>query len=173
MNEQISALTSEQAQKTLLIFYDLVPNSMWANGMKLSPRDVEAMADEIQEEAPADVQSMLNVLLSGKDSEIKRIASKNLLREFYEYRDLQPYIQEAMSRAKEPTMAPIPLLIGAYIIAMAAMSFSGSTFDYEKIKSDPSGDKKIKVHLCFDPEKALKQFGNIKGIIKLLGWGVT
>lgn len=175
MNEQISTLTPEQAQKAVLIFYDLVPDSMWSDEIKLSSRDVEAFVDDILKTAPDDVRQILNALMSDENDETKGTVSRNLLQELYEYHDLQPYVHKAVSKALEPTMAPIPLFIGAYIIAMAMMSISGSTYDRETTKYDSSGRiiQQTKGHLVFDPEKALKQFGNIKGIFKFLTKGAV
>jgi len=121
MTQQISSLTVEQAQRALLLFYDMLPNELWEGQTKLSVAEIEALADELQDSAPTEIQPIINTLLTGDDKAVKGEAAKMLLQELWQYELLRPYVEQAVTRAEEPHMAPIPIVIGAFIIVLAVL----------------------------------------------------
>lgn len=121
MTQQISSLTVEQAQRALLLFYDMLPNELWEGQTKLSVAEIEALADELQESAPIEIQPIINTLLTGDDKAVNGEAAKMLLQELWQFELLRPYVEQAVTRAEEPHMAPIPIVIGAFIIVLAVL----------------------------------------------------
>lgn len=170
MNDPIQSLTSDQAQKALLEFYYLMPIDNWSGGRKPSSLEIEMIADEIQEESASDVKPLLAALRSG-DSRKKGEFSKILLQELCEYADLQPLVYLAVSKAAEPTMAPPLIIVGAFLVAFAALTFDRTTREeiIEEIQ-DGHETKKIKreSHTYFDPNKAVELAKVFTGSFKAL-----
>lgn len=122
MTKQITSLTSEQAQRAILLFYDLLPHELWEDQTKPSVARMETLADRLQEKVPADIQPFLNSLRTEGDATRKGEVAKVLLGSFSQRESLHPYVEQAISRSAEPHMAPIPLDIGTILIVMAVLS---------------------------------------------------
>jgi hypothetical protein len=116
MLPQIDALTPEQAQRALLLFFDTTCEE------KPPVAEIKGWADELEQEAPADVRPLLKELQERGNDAIKGEAARYLLKVFGEQEPFAPTVEEAVRRALEPRMVPIPLVIGAYIVVMAAWS---------------------------------------------------
>lgn len=121
MNQSIASLSPEQSQRALMIFYDLLPADIWEGGRKPSAVRLESVAEKLQEEAPEDVQPVVDTLLAEGSEEEKGEVAKALLATFYEQDELRGYVEQAAQQARQPHMAPIPLLIGSVIILLAAL----------------------------------------------------
>jgi hypothetical protein len=121
MEQLIGSLSPEQAQHALMIFYDLLPGELWEGGEKPSAAKLEAAAERLQEDAPADVQPVVDGLLAEGSEAEKGEAAKVLLGLFYEQEGLRGYVEQAARQAKQPHMAPIPLIVGAVIVLLAAL----------------------------------------------------
>ena len=123
MKERIAALTPEQAERALLLFYDLLPREGWESGNKPTEARIEVLADKLQDNAPADIQSFLGSLRTGDDEATTGEVAKILLQQFAQIDSLSPYVEQAAARSEEPHMALDPLTLGACVIVMlAAMS---------------------------------------------------
>ncbi|KYK36386.1 MAG: hypothetical protein HXS46_13040 [Theionarchaea archaeon] len=142
MKEQISSLTSEQAQRALLLFYEKVRDEIW-EGSKPSPADIKFWSEELQEEAPPDTRPFLATLLYESDQYFRGEVAKILLIKFAEDESLLPNVEDAVSRATEPYMAPLPIIMGAVIVALAVVP--------KEIKTD-------KVHIKFGQLEEASKF---------------
>lgn len=121
MEELIASLSPEQAQRTLMIFYDLLPGDYWEGGKKPSSAKIESTAERLQDNAPEDVQPVVAALLAEGGEEEKGEAAKAVLSIFYEHESLRGFVEQAAQEAQQPHMAPIPLIIGAVIVILAAL----------------------------------------------------
>lgn len=121
MEQLISSLSPEQSQRALMIFYDLLPADFWEDGVKPSAARLEATAERLQEDATDDVRPVVDVLLAEGSEEEKGEAAKAVLGMFYEQEELRGFVEQAAEQAKQPHMAPIPLIIGAVIIFLGAV----------------------------------------------------
>jgi hypothetical protein len=121
MSQLIDELTPEQEQQAIIIFYSKLPRELWENGEKPSSISIEATADELQENVSEEFKPLISDLYLKGNVEIKAEASKALLERFYGQEPLRPYVEDAARMAKEPQMAPIPVIIGAYIVILAAI----------------------------------------------------
>lgn len=119
MDQSIASLSPEQAQHALMIFYDLLPDDFWEGGKKPSAAKLKFTAERLQEDAPEDVRPVVNGLLAEGSEEGKGEAAKVVLDMFYEQESLRGYVEQAVEQAKQPHLAPIPLIIGAVIIVLA------------------------------------------------------
>jgi hypothetical protein len=123
MNERLATLTPEQAERALLLFYDLLPSESWESGRKPSEARIEDLADKLQDNAPAEIQSFLGSLRTGEDETTTGEVARILLQQFAQIDSLRPYVEAAAARSEEPHMALDPLTLGACtIVLLAAMS---------------------------------------------------
>src|SRR5712691_5259340 len=80
--DQIAQLSAEQAQEAVQLFYELMPNSWWADQEKLSQDDIDFQAKMIQRHSNDDVKPLLKALSSSGNTELKGEIARGLLREF-------------------------------------------------------------------------------------------
>lgn len=128
MDQSIASLSTEQAQRALMTLYDLLPRDFWEGGKRPSTAEIEATAEELQENAPADVKPLVDALLAEGDSEEKGEAAKVLLGVFYDQDPLRSFVEQAMEQAKQPHMAPIPLIVGAVIVLLSGVDIKWGNF---------------------------------------------
>ena len=121
MEQSIASLSPEQAQHALMIFYDLVPDDFWEGGRKPSAAKIKYTAEQLQEDATEDVQPFVNALLAEGGEVGKGETAKALLGIFHEHESLRSFVEQAAEQARQPHMAPIPLIIGAVIVILAAL----------------------------------------------------
>lgn len=121
MEQSIASLSPEQAQRALMIFYDLVPGDFWEGGKKPSAVKLKYTAEKLQDDAPEDVRPVVNTLLAEGGEEEKGAAAKAVLSICYEQESLRGFVEQATEQAQQPHMAPIPLIIGAVIVILAAL----------------------------------------------------
>jgi hypothetical protein len=121
MEQSIAALSPEQAQRALMIFYDLLPGELWEGGTKPSAAKLESTAEQLQEDAPEDVRPVVDALLAEGGEEDKGEAAKAVLSMFHEQENLRGFVEQATAQAQQPHMAPIPLIVGAVIVILAAL----------------------------------------------------
>lgn len=139
MNGPIDSMSSEQAQRALLIFYESLPEGQ---GRKPSLTELQALAEEVQDEGPADILSLVTGILKGPSTADRGEFSKILLRELAQCEPIRPYVETAITRAREPQMAPVPDVILAALVVMPLLP----KISYEKRKSvlrvdwDPCGN---------------------------------
>jgi len=120
--EQIISLTAEQAQRAILLFYDLLPSELWEDQTKPSLARMETLSDRVKENASGDVRPFVNALLAEGNTERKGEMAKLLLQTFAQQDALRPYVEQALTRSAEPHMAPIPVDIGTLLIVLALLS---------------------------------------------------
>ncbi|MDT0641396.1 hypothetical protein RM553_01000 [Zunongwangia sp. F363] len=120
MKEKIESLTDEQAQHALLRFYELLPEEFW-QGSRLTFGDFEFWQEEIQEAATPEIQPFLKAVEDEADPSARGETSRLVLKQMAAHKDFQPYLEQAVEEAKIPHMAPIPEIIIAATIVLAAM----------------------------------------------------
>ncbi len=153
-NAALDQLSSTQAQRALLAFYDLLPGSMWPAGRKPSAAELEAASEDVQDAATGPTARVVEALLADGNDALKGEAARNLLRQFQEVEELRPLIDQAIIRAREPDMA-IPLLVGVFVVGLAILP----KIDY----------KKPPFHITFDPAKnAGALVGKLTELVKAL-----
>ena len=168
MMEQIHSLTAQQAQRALLSFYDLLPEEFWEGAGKPSSVELKASVEDAQEEAPAEIGSLIGSLLSKEGQELKGALAKTLLDRFATYSPLRVYIEQALEDAIKPHMAPVSLIIGAVLVALGALTFdAGKT---ETQHDDGSGEKTITAewHVRFNLDKLAGVIGSLAQLAKSL-----
>ena len=148
MAEPISSLTSERAQRALVMFYDLVPISMWKDGKRPPVGDVEALMSDLQKGAPADMQPLLAELSAQNGEAIKGEMAKFLLQRFSEYEPLRPYVEEAVAHSAGPRMALIPLIITALMVAMLCLEVKHREDGHLQIDWNPRNVVELAGHLA-------------------------
>lgn len=121
MEQSIASLPPEQAQRALMIFYDLLPGDFWEGGKKPSAVKLKYTAEKLQGDAPEDVRPVVDALLAEGGEAEKGEAAKAVLSIFYEQESLRGFVEQATQQAQQPHMAPIPLIIGAVIVILAAL----------------------------------------------------
>ncbi len=121
MEQSIASLSPEQAQRALMNFYDLLPAEFWEGGVRPSAARLESTAEQVQEEAPEDVRPVVDGLLAEGNEEEKGEVAKAVLAAFYERDELRGFVERATEQARQPHMAPIPLIVGAVIVLLAAL----------------------------------------------------
>lgn len=119
LNEQIDNMTTEQAQRAILKFYELMP----INQEKLSSVGIEARVERLQEHAPNDLQHVLTQLTSGDENEddvLRGTLAKALLHTFNgpDYEPFHQSVHDAVEDALKPNMSIVLGSIGAYLIVM-------------------------------------------------------
>jgi hypothetical protein len=149
MTEKIAGLTPEQAQRALLLFYDSLPNEFWEGGRKPSTTEIEAAADNLQDNLTGEMQPAFDALMGKGNEAVKGETVKILLDLYWQHEPLQPYVEQAATKATEP-MAPIPIIIGAMIVVLA-------TIPEIEVKKD---GKKKQVTIKWNPAA---QIGNLVG----------
>lgn len=123
MESRIAALTPDQAERALLLFYDLLPRESWESGNKPNEARIEDLADKLQDNAPDEIQSFLGSLRTGEGDATTGEVARILLQQFAQIDALRPYVEQAATRSEEPHMALDPLTLGACtIVLLAAMS---------------------------------------------------
>jgi hypothetical protein len=121
MEQSITSLSPEQAQRALIIFYDILPDDLWEGGTKPSAAKLESAAERLQEDAPDDVRPVVDTLLAEGNEGEKGEVAKAVLATFYEQDELRVFVEQATQQAQQPHMAPIPLIVGAVIVLLAAL----------------------------------------------------
>ena len=121
MEQSITSLTPEEGQRALMVFYDLLPGDFWEGGTKPSAAKLESAVERLQEAASDDVRPVVDGLLAEGSEEEKGEVAKALLATFYEQEGLRGFVEQATQQARQPHMAPIPLIVGAVIVILAAL----------------------------------------------------
>lgn len=121
MQQSIASLSPEQAQQALMVFYDLLPDDFWEDGRKPSAAKIKYSAEQLREDASDDVRPVVAALLAEGGEEEKGETAKAVLGLFHEQEPLRDYVERAAEQAREPHLTPIPLIIGAVIILLAAL----------------------------------------------------
>ena len=121
MEQSIMSLSPEQAQRALVIFYDLLPGDFWEGGAKPSAARLEFTAERVQENATEDVRPVVDALLAEGSEGEKGEVAKALLGTFYGQDELRGFVEQATQQARQPHMAPLPLIVGAVIVLLAAL----------------------------------------------------
>lgn len=130
MKDKINLLTDEQAQHALLRFYDLLPEAVW-QGSKPTFGDLEFWREEIEAAATPEIQAFLEAVQDKADPAIRGKTARALLTQMAEYEQLQPYVEQAVEEATVPHMAPLPVIIIAATVVLAAIP--------SKVVSTPEG----------------------------------
>lgn len=141
VNTPINSLSPEQAQRALLIFYESLPEGQ---GRKPSLTEIEALAEEVQDHVPPDMRPLVSGILKGPSATDKGEFAKVLLRELQQCESLRSYVETAVTRAAQPQMSPVPVIIAAALVVMPVLP----KVHYDKRKDgliidwDPCGNLK-------------------------------
>lgn len=125
MHEKVASLSTEQAQRALLLFYDLLPAGSWQDG-KPSEARVEALTDELREDGPPEAQALLAKLDESDDPRIAAEVARVLLNQFADQPATRPYVETAVERAGEPHLMLIETVVLIGVLAVL------SGIDYDK-----------------------------------------
>lgn len=128
MDSSINSLTPVQAQRALMIFSELLPDDLWEGGSKPSTARIEMTAETIQDDALPETQPLVNALTAEGNDEEKGAVAKALLTAFREDESLAGFVDEAVTKAQQPHMAPLPIIVGAVAIIL----ISGIRFEKDK-----------------------------------------
>ena len=120
MKEKISLLTDEQAQRALLRFYELMPEALW-QGSKFTYGDLEFWQEEIESAATPEIQNFLRAVEDESDPSARAEIARLLLAQMEGHESFQSYLEQAVEEARVPHMSPIPEIIIAATIVLAAM----------------------------------------------------
>ena len=120
MNERIETLTDKQAQHALLRFYELLPPDLWA-GQKLSFNDLEFWQEEIDDAATPEIQPFLEAVEDDSNESARGETARVLLTQFAAYEPLRSYVEQAVEEAEAPQMVPLPVVVIAATVVLAAM----------------------------------------------------
>lgn len=121
MEQSIASLSPEQAQHALMIFYDLLPDELWEGGKKPSAAELEFTAEQLQEGAAEDARPVVNALLAEGSEQGKGETAKAVLDMFHKQELLRGSVEQAAQQARQPHLAPIPLIVGAVIVILAVV----------------------------------------------------
>jgi hypothetical protein len=121
MEQMIESLTSEQGQRAIVTFYHILPSNEWKDQNKPNEARIETLAEQAQIQAPPDTGSFVSGLLSDQNPDFRGEIAKCVLQKFFES-ECRPYVEQAVQQAREPHMEPVTILVGAFLITMAAMS---------------------------------------------------
>ena len=117
MEDEIAALTSEQALRAIEVFYALLPPEMWRDQAKPSMARGEVLAARLQENAPGDTKPFVTLLIAQGNIEGKGEVAKTFLSLFARQEALRHYVKQSIAQSKEPRMMdPISLSIGAVLV---------------------------------------------------------
>jgi hypothetical protein len=156
MKESICSLSPEQAQRALLIFYESLPGELW-QGPKPSWPDIEAVAENLQDEAPGDLKGLIAGILKGPSANDRGELAKILLNEFAQCQPFRAYVEAAVQSGSEPQMAPVPLIILAAFVVFPVLP--RIAYDNRegrlKIVWDPSGNLNKTIHSLTELAKSL------------------
>jgi hypothetical protein len=133
MNGPIDSISSEQAQRALLIFYESLPEGQ---GRKPSLTEIQALAEDVREEGPADIQALVSGILKGPSANDKGEVSKILLRQLAQFEPFRSYVETAVTRASQPQMSPVPLAILAVLVVIPVLP----KIHYDKRKGELGAD---------------------------------
>ncbi|HPS91672.1 MAG TPA: hypothetical protein PKV33_05915 [Methanothrix sp.] len=122
MKSEIDQLSDEQAQHALMIFYSSLPETLWGEHNKPQQSELESFAFELQDESYDDAHAFLEKISNRNEDELRGGLSKYILNDLYAIDPLKPLINNAIIKAKEPHMAPIPLVPLFALIAFLAVA---------------------------------------------------
>jgi hypothetical protein len=159
MNAEISSLSTEQAQRALLIFYDSLPAQSWARGQKPASANLRALAERLEEQAPSEVRQFVEGLRNEKNAELKGAVAKAILLQLAANDMARPYVEQAVSEATTAHMTILREIMFC-MIALAALSQDIKTQSFEIhgrapelvqqltgfVKSLPSGVYELPIH---------------------------
>jgi hypothetical protein len=129
ITERIAALTPEQAEQALLIFYDLLPLEIWENGKKPPQARIEFLVNQLQEEGPPEAKEFITGL--AKEQSPKGEIAKVLLNQFAQYEQLQPYLETAITSATNPDKAIEIAVLIALLAFMAGSKYENGQFSFD------------------------------------------
>ena len=160
MKEQIALLTSEQAQKALLLFYEKLQEDTW-EGLKPSIADIEFLARKLQKSESEEIKRFLASIETSGETSHGDLA-KIVLEELTHYEQFRGYVEIAIKQATEPDMAPLPLIMGGLIIVFGLLAEIKKEKVVEKHKD---GDKKTEII----KEKLIIKLRNPRDLVGLAG----
>lgn len=141
MNTTIDALTAEQAERSVVLLYELIPTDRFPGSNKPSWVANQLFVERMEDQAPPEVQERMEELREQKDDAARGEAAKLLLHELERDEALSEYVNQAVNRAAEPQMvAPDPLTIVIAIGVLATLP---------RVRRDKEG----KWEFEFDPAK--------------------
>jgi hypothetical protein len=133
MTDPIASLTDEQAINAIRLFYDYTTPDLWEDEEKPSIERVKTIAAALVENAPADVQPVVAVLVDDHQPEqtaARAEVCRLILSQLRQSPVFGLYADRAIDTAKQPHMAIDPIT-GVFIIAVLLAT--------TKVESTPNG----------------------------------
>ena len=112
--DRIANLTPEQAQRSLLNLFELLPEGWWQDG-KPTPFDIKELAGEAPEYIAA---------LENQDEAARGELAREILRRFAEVDAARPLVDEAIGKSLAARLAPLPLLIVPMLIVLMGVEIN-------------------------------------------------
>jgi hypothetical protein len=128
--DDIASLTNEQAQRALVLFYDLLPAESWVRDQKPAAANLRAMGERLEENAPAELQPFLLALHAQGNAELKGTVAKQVLTRLSANELARPFVDQAISQSRDPHMY-IPPEIVYCLLGLAALSVDIKTKRFE------------------------------------------
>jgi|SRR6516225_8005613 hypothetical protein len=164
MNAEISSLSTEQAQRALLIFYDILPPQSWARGQKPASANLRALAERLEALAPSEVGQFIEELRNEQNAQFKGAVAKAILLQLAANEMARPYVEQAVSEAITAHMTILREIMFS-MIALAALSQDIKTQSFEIhgrapelvqqltgfVKALPSGVYELPIHRTASP----------------------
>jgi hypothetical protein len=130
MDAEISSLSTEQAQRALLIFYDSLPAHSWARGQKPAAANLLALAERLEQQAPSEVNQFIKELGNEQNAELKGAVAKAILLQLAANDMARPYVAQAISQSIAAHMNILRDVVFC-MIALAALSQDIKTQSFE------------------------------------------
>lgn len=137
----VQSLTAIQAQRAVMIVYDMLPQEAWTSGSKASQSSLEVMVDNLLDVAKPGLAEQVQALIGEGHDELKGALAQQALLTIAGDATLAPIVSDAMARARQPNMTSLPLVVGACIMALCILP------KWERVEKD--GQRTTK--LVFDP----------------------
>lgn len=120
MATPIDELTAEQAQSALLKFYEVLPADLWGDE-KPTWVALEGLVQDVEDEAAPDLRHDIEAVRANTDPNTRGALARFLLQQLEAVEAFRPFVAMAVESALAPRMVPIPLVIGAVIVVVAAL----------------------------------------------------
>ena len=119
----LESLSALQAQRAILLVYDLLPDAAWAGGAKASLVSFDALGDDLLDATARDAgtSAVVKGLIQPGNDELKGAVARHALQALAQDPTLRPIVFGAAARSTEPDMMSPPEIVGACIIAMSLL----------------------------------------------------
>ena len=120
-DQRIKALSNDTAQRAVLELWDRLPDEVFEGGRKPSFPELTAIADEVSDETTGEAEALRARLLDDPSEVLRAEVARLILREFAQVEAVQPLVDDAISMAEKPHLAPIAVVLGAVLLVLTTI----------------------------------------------------